>query len=130
LYAPRFGDVEGKLTLCLPGLALWSRTYDRIGEGLAGPRTRIVAVDLRGRGSSEVTAQGTYGWVRHAREIASGYVGLTNARTSTAQARHRPHREEKVRCLVAVEIRVLFLEVKLRHAGDAAREAKQYAVSL
>jgi pimeloyl-ACP methyl ester carboxylesterase len=36
---------------------------------LAGDPLQIVTVDLRGRGRSEVTGAGTYGWRNHARDV-------------------------------------------------------------
>jgi pimeloyl-ACP methyl ester carboxylesterase len=43
--------------------------FDFLGERLAGDRRQVVAVDLRGRGRSDVTGAGTYGWPNHARDV-------------------------------------------------------------
>jgi alpha-beta hydrolase superfamily lysophospholipase len=38
--------------------------FDRLAEWLAGDALQLVAIDLRGRGRSEVTGPDSYGW-RH-----------------------------------------------------------------
>jgi pimeloyl-ACP methyl ester carboxylesterase len=79
LRAHRFGDPAGSLSLCLPGLSLTSRTFDCLGEGLADRSLDVVALDLRGRGYSDVTPAGTYGSVRHAQDVldAASALGAT-----------------------------------------------------
>jgi pimeloyl-ACP methyl ester carboxylesterase len=79
LRAHRFGDPGGSLVLCLPGLSLTSRTFDCLGEGLAGRGLDVVALDLRGRGYSDVTPTGTYGSLRHAHDVleAASALGAT-----------------------------------------------------
>ena len=62
--------------LCLPGLALTSRTFDLIGEGVGGPGVNVVALDPRGRGKSDVTGPGTYGWDHHARDVLDAASAL------------------------------------------------------
>jgi pimeloyl-ACP methyl ester carboxylesterase len=76
LRAHRFGDPGGSLLLCLPGLSLTSRTFDCLGEGLADHGLDVVALDLRGRGYSEVTPTGTYGSVRHADDVLEAATAL------------------------------------------------------
>jgi pimeloyl-ACP methyl ester carboxylesterase len=76
LRAHRFGDPRGRLVLCVPGLSSTSRTFDYIGEGLAGEGLHIVALDLRGRGHSEVTRPTTYGWGRHAQDLLDAATAL------------------------------------------------------
>ena len=49
--------------------------FDRLAERLAGDTLQFVAVDLRGRGRSEVTGAGTYGWRSHARDV----LGIADA---------------------------------------------------
>lgn len=80
LRAHRFGDPAGRLVLCLPGISSTSRTFDYIGEGLADQRLHVVALDLRGRGFSDVTPPRTYGWVRHAEDVleAARALGATS----------------------------------------------------
>jgi pimeloyl-ACP methyl ester carboxylesterase len=61
------------------------RVRNRVGGGashdhghtteLAGDTLQLVAVDLRGRGRSEVTGAGTYGWRHHARDV----LGIADA---------------------------------------------------
>jgi pimeloyl-ACP methyl ester carboxylesterase len=65
----RFGEPEAPLVLCLPGLSANLASFDFIAERIAGSRLSPVAVDLRGRGHSEVTGPGTYGWRNHARDV-------------------------------------------------------------
>lgn len=79
LRAHRFGDPAGHLVLCIPGLSSTSRTFDYIGEGLADHGLHIVALDLRGRGYSQVTRPTTYGWANHAQDIleAATVLGAT-----------------------------------------------------
>ena len=68
IHAQRFGSPDAPLALCLPGLSANLKGFDFIGERIAGERLQVVAMDLRGRGKSEVTAAGTYGWPSHARD--------------------------------------------------------------
>lgn len=62
---------ELRLVACVPGLSANARSFDRIAEGLRAAGRRVVAVDLRGRGRSEVTPEGTYGWPAHASDLAA-----------------------------------------------------------
>ena len=54
--------------LCIPGLSANLRGFDFLAERLA-PAHAVVTLDLRGRGQSEATAPGTYGWPNHARDV-------------------------------------------------------------
>jgi pimeloyl-ACP methyl ester carboxylesterase len=76
LRAHRFGDPAGHLAICLPGLSSTSRTFDFIGESLADHGPHVVALDLRGRGHSEVTRPMTYGWQHHARDVVDAANAL------------------------------------------------------
>ena len=67
LAAQAWGS-SGELVLCLPGLAATSGTFAAVGPALAD-RHRVVALDLRGRGRSEATPPGSYGWEAHARDV-------------------------------------------------------------
>ena len=69
LHAERFGGDRGDLVVCVPGLSANLRGFDFLAERLGRPDRRVVTLDLRGRGQSEVTAPGTYGWVNHARDV-------------------------------------------------------------
>ena len=61
LRAHRFGAEADRLTLCIHGLSANSRSFDFIAESLASPTSTVVAIDLRGRGWSDITPPGTYG---------------------------------------------------------------------
>jgi pimeloyl-ACP methyl ester carboxylesterase len=69
LHAQSFGPREAPLVLCLPGLSANLKSFDFIGERIAGDRLRTVAVDLRGRGKSDLGGAGTYGWANHAIDV-------------------------------------------------------------
>lgn len=69
LRVRRHGSPRAPLVLCLPGLSANLVSFDFLGERLGGSDVQLVAVDLRGRGRSEITAPGTYGWVNHARDV-------------------------------------------------------------
>ena len=66
--AQRFGDGNA-VTLCVHGLSANSHSFGRLGETLGSAERTLVAVDLRGRGLSDVTPPGTYGWSNHARDL-------------------------------------------------------------
>lgn len=70
---------DGPLALGLPGLAANHCSFDPLGEALARDR-RVVALDLRGRGRSPDTGEGTYGWERHARDALAAASALGFAR--------------------------------------------------
>ena len=76
LRAHSFGPESGRLTLAVHGLSANSRSFDFLGAELAGADRRVVAIDLRGRGFSEITAPGTYGWHNHARDILEAATRL------------------------------------------------------
>jgi pimeloyl-ACP methyl ester carboxylesterase len=78
--AHRFGDPDDELILCAPGLSANSRWFDYLGERIAGNGRQVVALDLRGRGCSEVTAPGTYGFKNHARDLFAAADALGSAR--------------------------------------------------
>jgi pimeloyl-ACP methyl ester carboxylesterase len=59
----------------VPGLSANLCGFDRLAERLAGDTLQFVAIDLRGRGRSEVTGAGTYGWRSHARDV----LGIADA---------------------------------------------------
>ena len=69
LHAEWFGAERGRLVVCIPGLSANLRGFDFIAERVADPTHRIVALDLRGRGQSQVTGPGTYGWLHHAEDV-------------------------------------------------------------
>jgi pimeloyl-ACP methyl ester carboxylesterase len=63
------GSDAGRLVIGIPGLSANLRSFDVIFDALDGGRHRKVAFDPRGRGHSEKTAPGTYGWPSHARDV-------------------------------------------------------------
>lgn len=69
LRVHQFGELGDVPVFCVPGLSSNSRVFDPLGEYREARGRGIVAFDLRGRGWSEVTAAGTYGWENHARDL-------------------------------------------------------------
>jgi pimeloyl-ACP methyl ester carboxylesterase len=61
----RWGAADAPAVVCVPGLSANLCGFDR----LAGDRLQLLAIDLRGRGRSEVTGPGTYGWRNHAQDV-------------------------------------------------------------
>jgi pimeloyl-ACP methyl ester carboxylesterase len=51
------------------GLSANCRSFDRLVPALAAAGHHIVTMDLRGRGHSEITPPGTYGWDSHVRDL-------------------------------------------------------------
>lgn len=69
IHCRRHGEGPGVPVICIPGLSANSVCLDAVGAALAAAGRTAVAVDLRGRGRSEVTPPGSYGWEAHARDI-------------------------------------------------------------
>ncbi|HEY3690834.1 MAG TPA: alpha/beta fold hydrolase [Pseudonocardiaceae bacterium] len=69
VHAARSGG-HGPLVVCVPGLSANLRSFDFIGGSLAQAGFQVVLVDPRGRGRSESTPPGSYGWPAHASDIA------------------------------------------------------------
>jgi pimeloyl-ACP methyl ester carboxylesterase len=63
------GSDQRRLVIGIPGLSANLRSFDVIFQELDGARHRKLAFDPRGRGRSEKTAAGTYGWPSHARDV-------------------------------------------------------------
>ena len=63
------GDEAGHLVIGIPGLSANLRSFDVIFAALDPARHRRLAYDPRGRGCSEKTPEGTYGWPAHADDI-------------------------------------------------------------
>ncbi len=76
LHAQRHGSPGAPLVLCLPGISANLRGFDFLGERLGGDDLQVVALDLRGRGRSDVTAPGSYGWENHARDALAAAEAL------------------------------------------------------
>lgn len=81
-HAERFGSPDAPLALCLPGLSANLKGFSFIGERVAGDRLQVVAMDLRGRGKSDITPAGTYGWPSHARDVFAAADALGAERFS------------------------------------------------
>ena len=75
LRVRRWGAADAPAVVCVPGLSANLCGFDRLAERLAGDTRQLVAIDLRGRGRSEVTGAGTYGWRHHARDV----LGIADA---------------------------------------------------
>ena len=69
LRVRRWGAPDAPAVMCVPSLSANLCGFDRLAERLAGDTLQLVAIDLRGRGRSEVTGAGTYGWRHHARDV-------------------------------------------------------------
>jgi pimeloyl-ACP methyl ester carboxylesterase len=63
------GAPNGRLVVGIPGLSANLRSFDVIFEALDPDKHRRLAYDPRGRGRSEKTPPGTYGWPAHARDV-------------------------------------------------------------
>jgi pimeloyl-ACP methyl ester carboxylesterase len=63
------GSPQGRLVSAIPGLSANLRSFDVIFEALDPNTHRMLAYDTRGRGRSEKTPPGTYGWPAHARDV-------------------------------------------------------------
>ena len=82
LHARRFGSPTAPLALCVPGLSANLASFDYVSERIAGERLQAVALDLRGRGKSQVTGPGTYGWPNHAQDLFAAADALGAQRFS------------------------------------------------
>jgi len=63
------GSPDGRLVIGIPGLSANLRSFDVIFAALDGAKHRLLAYDPRGRGRSETTPSGTYGWPSHAQDV-------------------------------------------------------------
>ena len=88
LRVRRWGAAGAPVVLCVPGLSANLCGFDRLAEQLAGGTLQLVAIDLRGRGHSDVTGAGTYGWRSHARDVlaVADAVGHRRSRSSVSPA--------------------------------------------
>jgi pimeloyl-ACP methyl ester carboxylesterase len=69
IHAARYGAADAAVAICVPGLSANLRSHDFVAERIAGDDLQVVAIDLRGRGKSEISAPGTYGWANHAKDV-------------------------------------------------------------
>jgi len=65
----RYGPENGHLLIAVPGLSQDARSFDYLASKLASGDRQVVAVSPRGRGESESTESGTYGWENHAKDL-------------------------------------------------------------
>ncbi|MGI8609582.1 MAG: alpha/beta fold hydrolase [Candidatus Dormibacteria bacterium] len=63
------GKVDAQLVIGIPGLSVNLRCFDSIFEALDPDQHRRLAFDPRGRGQSDKTPAGTYGWPSHVRDV-------------------------------------------------------------
>jgi pimeloyl-ACP methyl ester carboxylesterase len=63
------GRESAPLVIGIPGLSVNLHCFDVIFDGLDPERHRRLAFDPRGRGKSDKTAPGTYGWPSHVNDI-------------------------------------------------------------
>jgi pimeloyl-ACP methyl ester carboxylesterase len=76
LHAARWGAPTAPLALCVHGVTGNLHAFDFLAERLAGPHRQVVAIDLRGRGRSEITPPGTYGLTAHAEDVLEAATAL------------------------------------------------------
>lgn len=76
VHAARWGAPDAPLTFCVHGLSANLHAFDFLAERLAGPDRQVVAIDLRGRGRSDVTPPGTYGLAAHAEDVLEAATAL------------------------------------------------------
>jgi len=82
LHGQRFGAATAPLVLCLPGLTANMKSFDFLGERLGSDNLQVVALDLRGRGKSDLTPPGSYGMESHARDVFAAADALSFDRFS------------------------------------------------
>jgi pimeloyl-ACP methyl ester carboxylesterase len=71
LHAFQHGPSHGPLVVGIHGLTGTHEQLARIGVGAGDAGLRFVALDLRGRGDSQRTSAGTYGWANHALDVVA-----------------------------------------------------------
>jgi pimeloyl-ACP methyl ester carboxylesterase len=69
VHARRHGAPDAPLLIGIPGLTANLMGFEFLADHLDLAAVQFVSVDLRGRGLSEVTPPGTYGWLSHAADI-------------------------------------------------------------
>jgi pimeloyl-ACP methyl ester carboxylesterase len=69
LHAQRFGSPSAPLVVGVHGLSGNMKSFDFVGERVGDDALQLVALDLRGRGKSDATRPGTYGWQNHALDV-------------------------------------------------------------
>ena len=69
LHCARWGSSSAPLVIGFPGLRGSAERFAFIGERIGCDGVQFVAVDPRGRGRSDVSPPGSYGWENHARDV-------------------------------------------------------------
>ncbi len=83
LHAQRWGSRSAPLVVGFPGLRGTAERFAFIGEHIGGDELQLVALDPRGRGKSEKSAPGSYGWENHAKDVLAIADALGFERFST-----------------------------------------------
>ena len=65
----QWGSPGARLTICVPGLSQDDRSFDYLAPLVGSADRHVVAIAPRGRGHSECTPAGTYGWPAHAADV-------------------------------------------------------------
>jgi pimeloyl-ACP methyl ester carboxylesterase len=76
ISARRWGAPDAPLLVCVPGLSQDARSFDQLGSRLGSDQRQVVAISPRGRGGSQRTPPGSYGWPAHARDVAGVFSSL------------------------------------------------------
>lgn len=76
IRARRIGSPKAPLVLLVHGLSAHLHAFDDIVDILTAPDRQLVALDLRGRGRSEITPAGTYGLDAHCRDVLEAATQL------------------------------------------------------
>lgn len=120
LHAREHGPADGPLVLGVPGLSANGVAFDALGQRLAAEGRRLVALDLRGRGRSDITPPGTYGLAAHARDVVDAADALGAERFDVLGWSMGALVGLEVATLAPARLRTLTL---LDHAGRAERAA-------
>lgn len=76
LHAQRWGSQSAPLVIGCPGLRGIAEQFAVVGGRIGGDGLQFVALDPRGRGKSDKTSPGSYGWENHARDVLTLADGL------------------------------------------------------
>ena len=71
VHVHRWGSARAPLLICVPGLTGTTASFEFFGAHVGSATTQVLAVDLRGRGASDRTPPGSYGWENHARDVVA-----------------------------------------------------------
>jgi pimeloyl-ACP methyl ester carboxylesterase len=69
VHVERSGSEDAPVVICIHGLSANARGFDAIVPWLAEQQLQAIAVDLRGRGRSQLSPPGTYGLDAHAQDM-------------------------------------------------------------